>query len=54
MHYEVKDMQGNVITVTDNWSELMSEYSIQRKATEEPLHLEKVEDENVFDMQKVH
>lgn len=50
MHYEIKDPRGNVIATCDDWSALMKEFKVQRKATKEPLHLEKVEDEDESDM----
>lgn len=50
MYYEICDCKGNVIDTATDWSELMDKYSAARKATREPLHLEKVEEEDVPDM----
>ena len=45
MHYEIQ-VNGNVIDTAKDFFELMEKYKVQRKKTSEPLHLEKVEDED--------
>ncbi len=49
MHYEIS-VNGKVIETTGDWSELMQKYKVLRKEIRQPLHLEKVEDEDESDM----
>ena len=45
MDYEIS-INGEVIATTDDWSALMQKYKVLRKKTKQPLHLEKVEEED--------
>lgn len=50
MHYEIQDQKGNVIDIATDWQEFIQKYKAAHFATKEPLHLEKVEDEDESDM----
>ena len=50
MHYELIDQKGNVIDTATDWSEFMRKFGAARKVYKEPIHLEKVEDEDEPDM----
>ena len=53
MHYEIT-INGIAIDTAYTWSELMQKYRARRKATKEPVLLEKVEDEDESNLQAVH
>ena len=45
MHYEIWDAHGNIMATSDTWDGIMGQYNRCRKATKEPIHLEKIIDE---------
>jgi flagellar biosynthesis GTPase FlhF len=44
MHYEIKELNGNVIVAATDWKEMMQIYRNLRKTNEEPIILEKVDE----------